>query len=403
MSGEAPFLPYGRHLIEDDDIAAVTAVLRSGALTAGPQVEAFEAALAATVGAASAVVCGNGTEALHLALLAAGVGPGDWAIVPAVTFLATANAVRMVGAEVVFADVDSETGLITAATAAAAAARAEGAIKAVLPVHLAGQFGDLSALAELARRRGWLVIEDACHAIGSCYDFGAGQCGRVGDGRWGDLAAFSFHPVKTVAMGEGGAVTTNQPALARRMASLRCHGMVRNSDGFTESAQAFAADGSAHPWYYEMAELGFNYRASDVQCALGLSQLAKLPRFVERRRARARRYDAALAPMAATVRPIARTAGVTAAWHLYPVLIDFEALGLSRDTVMARLRAAGIGTQVHYLPVAWQPYYRRRYGDGALPGAARYYARTLSLPLFPGMADGDVERVVTALGMALSL
>ena len=402
MSAEPPFLPYGRHLIEDDDIAAVTAVMRGEALTGGPAVAAFERALTAATGARHAVVCGNGTQALHLAALAAGVGPGDRVICPAITFLATANCARYVGAEVVFADVDPDTGLITAETAIAAAERAGGPVKAVLPVDFAGQFGDLPELSALARHRGWAVIEDSCHAAGTRYDFGDGVKGAVGDGRWADFTIFSFHPVKTVAMGEGGAVATNDAARAARMASLRNHGTVRTADGFTETAQAFAEDGSAHPWYYEMQELGFNYRACDLQCALGLSQLAKLERFAARRRHLAALYDARLAPLAAKLRPLGRTPGVSAAWHLYAVLIEFEALGLSRDTVINRLRARGVGSQVHYIPVPWQPYYRRRYGEVALPGTERYYARTLSLPLYPGMADGDVDRVADALERALA-
>ena len=354
MGSEAPFLPYGRHLIEDDDVAAVAAVMRGEALTGGPAVTAFESALKEKTGAAHAVVCGNGTQALHLAALAAGIGPGDRVICPAITFLATANCARYAGAEVVFADVDPDTGLITAETAEAAAARVGGPVNA------------------------------------------------VGDGRWADFTIFSFHPVKTVAMGEGGAITTNDAARAARMASLRNHGTVRTADAFTETAQAFAEDGIAHPWYYEMQELGFNYRACDLQCALGVSQLAKLERFAARRRHLAGLYDARLAGLASKLRPLGRTPGVAAAWHLYAVLIEFEALGLSRDTVMARLRQRGVGSQVHYIPVPWQPYYRRRYGMPELPGAARYYARTLSLPLYPGMADGDVDRVADALERALA-
>ncbi len=397
MTQALPFLPYGRHHIDDDDVAAVVAVLRSEALTTGPAVPAFEAALATATRAQHAIACGNGTEALHLALLGLGLGPGDWVVVPAITFLATANAVRMVGADVVFADVDPDTGLITTETAAAAAARAPGPVRAVLPVHLAGQFGDLPALADLARAHGWAVVEDACHAIGTRYDLGTECTGVVGDGRWADATTFSFHPVKTIAMGEGGAVTTNNPDLAHHMARLRCHGMVREATNFQHPAQAFAEDGRAHPWYYEMTELGFNYRACDLQCALGLSQLAKLEHFAARRRDLMNQYTAALAPLAPHVRPLARTPGVLPAWHLHIVRIAFQDIGTTRDAVMAHLRAAGIGSQVHYIPVPWQPYYRHRSTPPPLPGAERYYAQALSLPLYPGMTDGDVERVAEAL------
>jgi dTDP-4-amino-4,6-dideoxygalactose transaminase len=214
-------------------------------------------------------------------------------------------------------------------------------------------------------------------------------------------ACFSFHPVKTVAMGEGGAVTTRDPVLAERLRLLRSHGMTRDATGFADVAQAFDTSGEPNPWYYEMAEPGFNYRASDLQCALGASQLAKLGRFLGRRRALAARYDHALAPLAPLVRPIPRGPTEDDGWHLYVVLIDFAACGQTRAQVMERLRAAGIGTQVHYLPVHRQPYYRALYPDLILPGADAYYARCLSLPLFPDLGDEDVGRVVDALADAI--
>ena len=198
-------------------------------------------------------------------------------------------------------------------------------------------------------------------------------------------------------MGEGGAVTTNNPDLARHMARLRCHGMVREAPDFQHLAQAFAEDGRAHPWYYEMSELGFNYRACDLQCALGLSQLAKLNHFAARRQDLVEQYAAALAPLAPHIRPLARTPGVLPAWHLHIVRIAFQDLGTTRDAVMAHLRAAGIGSQVHYIPVPWQPYYRRRSTPPPLPGAEQYYAQTLSLPLYPSMTNDDVGRVTKAL------
>jgi UDP-4-amino-4,6-dideoxy-N-acetyl-beta-L-altrosamine transaminase len=395
------FLPYGRQLIEEDDIAAVTAALRADYLTTGPTVEAFERAFAKHVGAAHAVACSSGTAALHLAAIALGLGAGDWLIVPSMTFLATANAARFVGAEVEFADVDADTGLLTEATLSEAIERARRAgrkLKAVSVVHLAGRTAPMAAIA--ARAGELPVMEDACHALGTTYD-DAGSRARVGDGRHGTLAAFSFHPVKTIAVGEGGMITTNDAGLAARMRLARNHGMTRDPDAFRERAAATSAQGKINPWYYEMHEPGYNYRLPDILCALGLSQLAKLDRFSARRRALAACYDAALAPLAPLVRTVPPVAGCNPVLHLYVVLIDFAGLGITREQVMTELRARGIGTQVHYIPVHRQPYYRSRYGEIALPGADAYYARALSLPLFPSMADDDVTRVTQALAEVL--
>lgn len=393
----AAFLPYGRQSIGEDDIAAVAAVLRSDWLTTGPAVQQFEEALAAKVGAQFAASCSSGTAALHLAAMALGLGPGDRVVVPAMTFLATANAARYVGAEVVFADVDAESGLMTAASLEAAL-RGVSNVRAVFPVHLNGQCADMRALGEIAAREGLKVVEDASHALGAV-DASSGK--PVGSCRHSDMSIFSFHSVKTIAMGEGGAVTTSDADLNERVTRFRNHGMVRDENRMENRDLAFDSDGAPNPWYYEMPEPGFNYRASDIHCALGLSQLGKLEAFVARRRDLCARYDAALAHLAPVVRPIARTSFSTPAWHLYVVLIDFAAAGVSRAKVMERLRADGIGTQVHYLPLHLQPYYRRRTGDLDLPGARAYYERALSLPLFPAMTDSDVERVAAALERAL--
>lgn len=396
-----PFLPYGRHLIEDDDIAAVVAALRSGWLTTGPAVQAFEQAIADKVGAAYAVSCTSGTAALHLAALALGLGPEDRIVVPTLTFLATANIGRFVGAEVAFADVDPDTGL-TAERHVRAALERVPRVKAVIPVHLNGQCAPMEDIAGLAAARGLSVIEDACHAIGAVYRSSSGEIIRVGSCRHSAMTVFSFHPVKTVTMGEGGVVTTNDRQLYERLVLLRSHGMTHDADMFEHGDLAFDVDGGANPWYYEMAELGYNYRASDVNCALGLSQLSKLDRFVAKRRALVERYDAQLAGLAPTVRPLGRVKDCEPAWHLYVALIDFQDAGVSRAAVMRRLKADGIGTQVHYLPVHLQPYYRRRYGALQLPGAQEYYARCLSLPLHVNMEPSDVERVVDRLSKALA-
>lgn len=384
MSG---FLPYGRQTIEDDDIAAVTQALRGDFLTTGPTVEAFETAFAAKVGAQHAITVSNGTATLHLAMMALGIGEGDVCIAPSVTFLATANCARYVGAEVVFADVDPDSGLMTPDTLAQALGRVgDKRVKAVLPVHLRGDVCDLPALKAMASAAGAALVEDAPHALGSVGTFG-GVDHPVGDGAYSSFASFSFHPVKTLATGEGGMLTTNDAELAARARLLRSHGMVRPAGG--------------DPWWYEMPELGFNYRIPDILCALGLSQLAKLDRFVARRRALTALYAKLLAERCPRVKLAQSPAHSNPALHLLTVLIDFEAEGLSRRTVVDSLKSQGIGTQVHYIPVHRQPYYVNRQDLADLPGADAWYARCLTLPLFPAMADSDVERVVDALATIL--
>lgn len=385
----APTLPYGRQTIEDDDIAAIVEALRADFLTTGPTVAAFETAFAEKVGAHHAVACSNGTAALHLAMLALEIQPDEVVIVPSITFLATANCARYVGAEVVFADVDPLSGLMTPETLVEALTRVgDRRLRAVLPVHLRGDVCDLPGLEALAADAGAVLVEDAPHALASTMTFG-NVAERAGDARHSAMATFSFHPVKTIATGEGGMVTTNDPALAERLRRLRSHGMVR-------------PEGS-DPWWYEMAEPGFNYRLPDLLCALGLSQLAKLDRFAARRRSLAAAYAEALAPLAPLIRQATRPAWSDPVLHLMCVLIDFEAAGTTRRAVMEALSARGIGSQVHYIPVHRQPYYRARYGDLELPGAEAWYARSLSLPLYPDMADGDVARVVDALSEVLGL
>lgn len=398
----AHFLPYGHQTVEDDDVAAVAAVLRGEHLTTGPTVDAFERAFAEHVGAGFAVACSSGTAGLHLAALALGLGEGDRVVVPSLTFLATANAARYVGAEVAFADVHPTTGLLGEDNFVAALDDVgnRGA-KAVFPVHLNGQCADMEMVRTVAAERGLGVVEDASHALGGRYEFPGGDECPVGACRHSDMTVFSLHPVKVIAMGEGGVVTTNDETLYRRLLRFRNHGMVRDAAAFEYSERAFDAEDGVNPWYYEMPEPGFNYRASDVSCALGLSQLGKLPRFVAARDALVEYYDEVLRPLAPLVRPITRVDHCRPAWHLYVVLIDFAAAGVGRATVMRRLREHGIGTQVHYIPVHRQPYYQRRYGEQSLPGAMAYYARCLSLPLFPAMSKADVERVVDALSDAV--
>ena len=380
-------LPYGRQWIDDDDVEAVVAALRGDYLTTGPRVADFEASLARAVGAEHAIAVANGTAALHTACAAAGLGPGDEVLVPALTFLASANCARYVGAEPVFVDVDPDSGLIDLDDAAR---RVSPRTRAIIPVHLNGRPADLDAVAALAEAHGLTVIEDAAHALGASHGpTTIGDCARSA------MAIFSFHPVKHVTTGEGGAITTNDPALAEAMARFRNHGMVRDADALRSP--------SPGPWYYEQQALGFNYRITDIQCALGISQMAKLERFVARRRALAARYDERLAALDG-VEPVAvGTANTRSAYHLYAVLVDFERLGHTRAELVAGLRARGILTQVHYIPVPSQPYYVDRGTDpSAYPGAQAYYARALSVPLYPAMTDADVDRVVEALAACLA-
>jgi len=394
------FLPYGRQLIEEDDIAAVVEALRGELLTTGPYVGRFEAALTKVTGSKHAAVCANGTAALHMAARALRLGPGTKVIVPSITFLATASAPHMNGAEIVFADVDPETGLMRPRDLEAAFARAGGA-DAVFNVHLNGQCGALEEIASVARAHGAKIVDDACHALGAGYVAQNGSVSQIGGNEFADLSVFSFHPVKTIAMGEGGAVTANDPELAKRLVRARNHGMTRDPADFVNGDDAFGEDGTPNPWYYELGEPEFNWRANDIQCALGLSQIGKLGKFVARRRAIAAAYDSLLAALAPAVRPLARTRPCLPAWHLYVARIDFELAGISRAQLMRALAQEGIGTQVHYFPVHRQPYYAQRYGALELPGAERYYERALSLPLSAGMTQDDAARVVETLSRFL--
>lgn len=371
-------LPYGRQLIEDDDVLAVTEALRSDWLTTGPRVAAFEEALAARVGAARAVAVNSGTAALHAAMFALGVGPGDEVVVPPMTFAATANCVLYQGATPVFADVAPGDLCLDPERVRE---RITPRTKAVIAVDFAGQPCDYPALRGLCRERGLALVADACHSLGAGLD-GAPV------GSLADLTVFSFHPVKHVATGEGGMVATDDDALARRMVAFRSHGVETDFRQRQEQGS----------WFYEMRHLGFNYRLTDLQCALGLSQLAKLDRFLARRRAIAARYDQAFAALPG-VRPLAVRPGAAHAWHLYVVRFDPARFPVGRAEIFAALRAEGLGVNVHYIPVHYHPYYRERLGTGPglCPTAEAAYEEIVSLPIFPAMTDEDVEDVANAV------
>ncbi len=398
-----PFLPYARQHITQEDIDAVTEVLRSDWLTQGPTINRFEEALAQVAGAKHVVACATGTAALHLSMLALGLGPGDCVITSPNTFLADANCARYVGADVAFADIDPETGNMRIE---ALEQRLKGMTryrqKVVIPVHFGGQPVDLPAVHELASRYGAVVVDDACHALGASYHAG-GKEFQIGGGAHSAMTVFSFHPVKHVATGEGGAVSTSDDRLAERLRRYRTHGMSKTD--FVCPELALAPDGQVNPWYYEMTEVGFNYRLTDIQAALGLSQIGRLSESLKRRNEIASWYHELIPKNfpPRRVRPLKTSEQVNHAYHLFVVLIDFESYGLPRATVMNRLREAGIGTQVHYIPVSLQPYYRQTSGTGPgqFPGAEKYYAQALSIPMYPQLTRSDCERVVAELRQAL--
>jgi perosamine synthetase len=375
------FIPYGRQVIDDDDVAAVVDVLRGDWLTTGPAVARFESVFAELVGARHAVAVTNGTAALHMAMLAAGVGRGDEVIVPTMTFAASANAARYVGAKVRFCDVRPDTLSIDVDQAGSLIGPRT---RAIVVVDYAGIPCDLDEVMGLAERHGLTVIEDACHAVGSRYR------GRL-VGSIAHLTTFSFHPVKHLTTGEGGMVTTEDPEIARRLRRLRNHGI--DSD--------FRQREAAGTWEYDVVELGYNFRLSDINAALGASQVAKVPGWVERRRAIAARYRELLADLPVSL--LDEPAHVAASWHLFPILIDAPGGAALRAAVFAHLRAAGIGVNVHYRPLHLHTSFRSEVASGdTYPVAESAYDRLLSLPMWHGLADSDQDRVVDELRAALA-
>jgi perosamine synthetase len=370
-------LPYGRHTVDEADIHAVVEVLCSDWLTTGPKVAEFETAWAARVGAHHAVAVNSGTAALHAAVFAADIGPGDEVIVTPLTFAASANCVLYQGGTPVFADVRPDTlNIAPAAVERAVTPRT----RAIIAVDYSGQPAELDELRAIAKRYGLVLIEDAAHAIGAKYK------GRLVGGI-SDLTTFSTHPVKHVTTGEGGLITTGNDRMAERMRWFRNHGITTDHRQRAGKAE----------WFYEMAALGYNYRLPDINCALGLSQLAKLDGWLERRRAIADKYVRAFADLSA-VRPLQVQEDREPAWHIYPILLDTSLLRVGRAQVFAALRAENIGVNVHYIPVYWHPYYiQLGYQRGSCPIAEAAYERLMTLPIFPTMSDRDVKDVLAAV------
>jgi UDP-4-amino-4,6-dideoxy-N-acetyl-beta-L-altrosamine transaminase len=383
-------IPYGRQDVRPEDVDAVVSVLRSDWLTQGPAVPRFEGALAHYCGAKHAIAVNSATSALHIACLALGLGPGDRLWTSPNTFVASANCGLYCGAEVDFVDIDPRTCNMSADALAAKleCAEAEGRLpKVVVPVHFAGQSCDMQRIRALADRYGFRIVEDAAHAVGGKY-LGA----PIGGCRYSDIAVFSFHPVKIITTAEGGVALTNDAELADRMARLRSHGTTHDP-----ARMQGEPDG---PWYYQVLELGWNYRMTDIQAALGCSQMQRLDDYVRRRTALAERYHRLLADSGLTL-PWSDPS-CASAWHIYVVGWNEEASGLSRGEAFARLRAAGIGVQVHYISLHTQPYFRKLgFRPGRYPHAEAHYARAITIPLYASLTEAQQDRVVEHLAAML--
>ncbi len=372
-------IPYGRQYIDDDDIAEVVKVLKSDFLTTGPKIQEFEEKFASRVGAKYAVVVSSGTAALHVACLAAGLTPGQELITSPMTFAASANCALYCGARPVFVDINDQ-GLLNADAIEAKITKKS---KVILPVHYAGMPCDLTLIKEIATKYNLVVIEDACHALGSTY-----KGSKIGDCSFSDLSVFSFHPVKHITTGEGGMITTNNLELYYKLRSLRTHGIVYDTDKFQNKQSG--------SWYYEMQMLGFNYRMTDIQAALGISQLKKLDGFIQRRREIIKKYNEAF-HQSEFFDMIYEKEGQFSAYHLFPILLKSPYIDRKRD-IFQKIRKEELWVQVHYIPVYFHPYYRKLgYVQGLCPNSEMFYKRQISIPLYPAMTEENIEYVTKTI------
>lgn len=398
-------IPYGRQSIFYDDIQSVVNILRSDRITQGPTVEAFEKALSGYCNAAYGVAMNSGTSALHAACLAADIGPGDEVITSPVTFVASANCVIYCSAKPVFADIDPTTYNIDPVEIGK---KINSRTKAVIPVHFAGRSCDMESIYSIVKNAEQkyghkiFIMEDACHALGSYY-----KDHKVGSGHYSDMTIMSFHPVKHITTGEGGIVLTNDESLFKRLKRVRSHGITGMPDEFINTELAFQPGGGddnslANPWYYEQIDLGYNYRITDIQSALGVSQLKKLDMFRMRRHSIVNKYNAAFRNTEFITSPF-EDSNCNTNFHLYILLFDFLKMNIDRARFMLKLQSKGIQSQVHYIPVHLQPFYRKRFGTGPgdYPNAERYYQMCLSIPLFPAMSDHDVDHVINVITNAV--
>ncbi|MDP4093169.1 MAG: UDP-4-amino-4,6-dideoxy-N-acetyl-beta-L-altrosamine transaminase [Bacillota bacterium] len=369
------FIPYGRQWIDEDDIKAVVEVLKSDYLTTGPKISEFEKKLTDYTGAKHCAAISNGTAALHAACFAAGIGIGDEVITSPITFAASANCALYVGAKPVFADIDPETYNIDPKDIERKITKRT---KAIIPVHFTGQPCDMDAITDLAKKYGLIVIEDGAHALGAEYK--GKKAGTISD-----MTTFSFHPVKHITTGEGGAILTNSREYYEKMIMFRSHGITRDEDKLT---------GNEGSWYYEQQFLGYNYRMTDIQAALGISQMDKLDGFLEKRRNYADTYNNAFKDIDEIVVPF-QMANTMSAWHLYIIQLKLEKLRVGRKEIFNELKKRNIGVNVHYIPVYYHPYYRKLgYDKGLCPNAEKLYDRMITLPLFPKMSIQDIEYVI---------
>lgn len=395
-------IPYGRQALDDQDIDAVVEVLKSDFLTQGPKIPEFESTLCQHTGASFAVAVNSGTSALHLACLAAGIGPGDEVITSPITFLASANCAAYCGGKPVFADIDPQTYNISVSKIEE---KINACTKAIIPVHFAGQSSDMEAIQAVVKtgekRYGHkiYIIEDACHALGSSY-----KKTKIGSCVYSNMTILSFHPVKHITMGEGGGVLTNNKQLQRKLNYFRSHGITSDPSEFLYKDNAFEKDTNPDsgptkkPWYYEQKYLGYNYRITDIQCALGISQMKKIGQFQQRRREIVEQYNNAFRSVSELTIPF-ESDFCESNFHLYVLQFDFEKIGTTRAQMMLALKKQGIATQVHYIPVHTHPYYRENFGTcwGDYPVAENYYQSCLSIPLYPAMMEGDVEKVILTI------
>ena len=394
-------IPYGKHYIDESDIQSVVNVLRHGMLTQGPKVAEFENKIANYVGAKYAVAVANGTAALHLACMALEIGGGDEVITTPNTFVATSNSILYVGAKPVFVDINNHTLNIDIDQIEKAILNSSN-IKAIFPVHFAGLPCDMERIKQLADKYNLVIVEDASHALGATYNDGT----KVGNCQYSDMTILSFHPVKGIAAGEGGMITTNDKSLYRKLTLLRSHGITKGNfefpgisypDSSLINKDKALENGELKRWYYEMQYLGYNYRITDIQCALAISQMNKIDLFLDARKSMAKYYDQAFSG-APNIAPLQAHGRDNSSHHIYVVSIDFDKVGISRHQFMQKLAEQGVGSQVHYIPVVNQPYYQDMgYGIDQYPSTNQYYQSTLSIPLYYGLSNADQKLVVSSI------